>query len=96
MTDKRCALWYWRYYSITAEVFDDERDAAAAAYNMHTEGHGSLVGVQLADGTLHRPRQWPAYEAYEAELEAERDRRRSAWREREPRERHLVPCPFDP
>ena len=64
-----CALWVWRHWNLTVEMYNTERDAARAAMGIEDQGTGAVEGVQLADGRTIDRENWPLLdELREAEV----------------------------
>lgn len=84
MTDQlSCALWYWRHFAVTYEIFDGyakytaEQEAAQFAVHLEDVGSGVPIGVQFSDGRTIWVNDWTAYrEAMEQRDEREETEKR--------------------
>lgn len=91
---QQAALWYWQAFALEVEVFDSEAEAAEFAVHMFNQGDAAIVGVQLADGTLHDRDHWPAF-AREYERITAEDAALAAEARKNPPPTRTVRSPFD-
>lgn len=87
------ALWFWRHYSITYDIYDNERAAADAAVYLEEYESGVPIGIQFSDGRTVRVEDWPEYAEADARREAriEADRTKRAVAPPRPARRVLDP-----
>jgi hypothetical protein len=55
------AVWFVRYGSAFAELYDDEEAAAMGAVSMQDQNWASVQGVQYEDGSYLPIDSWPAF-----------------------------------
>lgn len=65
------AVWMWRHFSLSVEVWDDEMAAARCVMEIEDDGAGTLGGVSFPDGTFIDRSNWAALQIVREEAYAE-------------------------
>jgi hypothetical protein len=71
------ALWFWRFHSITYDIYDSESGAADAAVYLEEYESGVPIGIQFSDGRTVRVEDWPEYVEADARREARIEAKRA-------------------